>query len=74
MKPTTPSLPTAAEALLQIEQWQDLPRSQRRSLASAVNFLCRVMGDRAPMSLRLDPAKCLPAIDGVSTAQVTGLP
>ena len=60
------NFPTAAEALLRIQEWQDLPLSQRRSLASAVKLLCRIGGEKAPATVRLDPATCLPAIDGAS--------
>ena len=40
--------------------------SQRRSLASAVKLLCRIGGEKAPATVRLDPATCLPAMDGAS--------
>ena len=68
MPPKNPSqgFPTAAEALLHIEQWQKVSLLQRRSLASAVKLLCRIDGKRAPATVRLDPAICLPAIDGAS--------
>lgn len=66
MKKPNQNFPTAAEALLRIQEWQDLPLSQRRSLASAVKLLCRIGGEKAPATVRLDPAVCLPAMDGAS--------
>lgn len=67
MKSPSKNFPTAAEALLRIQEWQDVPLLQRRSLASAVRLLCRVGGKKAPATVRLDPAICLPAMDGAST-------
>lgn len=67
MKDPSQNFPTAAEALLRIQEWQDVPLLQRRSLASAVRLLCRIVGKKAPATVRLDPATCLPAMDGAST-------
>jgi len=60
------SFPTAAEALLQIQEWQDVPLLQRRTLASVVMLLCRIGGKKAPATVRLDPATCLPTLDSAS--------
>ncbi|HEY8611829.1 MAG TPA: hypothetical protein VIL69_11130 [Roseomonas sp.] len=66
MKSPSQNFPTAAEALLRIQECQELPLLQRRSLASAVLLLCRIGGKKAPATVRLDPATCLPAMDGAS--------
>jgi integrase len=66
MKSPRQNFPTAAEALLRIQEWQDVPLLQRRSLASVVRLLCRIGGEKAPATVRLDPATCLPAMDGAS--------
>jgi len=65
-KQAPPSLPTAAEALLRIQEWHDLTLPQRRSLASALRLLCKIAGNKAPATLRLDPSACLPAMDRAS--------
>jgi hypothetical protein len=66
MKNPNQNFPTAAEALLRIQEWQDLSLLQRRSLASAVRLLCHIGGKKAPATVQLDPATCLPAMDGAS--------
>jgi len=65
-KQATTPFPTAAEALLRIEGLRDLSLQQRRSLASTVRLLCRIAGNKAPATLRLDPSVCLPMMDGAS--------
>lgn len=66
MKNKTHNFPTAAEALLRIQEWHNMPLLQRRNLASALRLLCRIGGGKAPATVRLDPATCLPAMDGAS--------
>lgn len=60
------SFPTAAQAIEQINLWDDLPVQRRRNLVTAVQTLCRVGTRRPPATVRLDPASCLPLIDTAS--------
>lgn len=66
MKSMNQSFPTAAEVLVQIQGWQNLTIPGRRNLASTIGLLCRIGGKKAPATVRLDPAICLPAMDGAS--------
>ncbi|MDN3568771.1 hypothetical protein QWZ14_30715 [Paeniroseomonas aquatica] len=60
------SFPTVGEVLLLIPEWKDLSLALRSSKASALRMLCRIDGEKAPSTVRLDPATCLPAMDGAS--------
>ncbi|MFC7478486.1 hypothetical protein ACFQS7_29470 [Dankookia sp. GCM10030260] len=57
---------TVAEVRLRIMEWEDLPLNRRRTLCSAVKLPCRIGGKKSPATVRLDPAICLPAVDGAS--------
>lgn len=62
------TFPTVAEALLQMREWEDSPQLRKRNCAAALKLLCRIDGEKAPTIVRLDPAICLPALDGASAA------
>ena len=60
------SFPTVAEALAAVAGWDDLALPRRKSLSTALRTYCRLGGKRAPETLRLDPARCLPEMDAAA--------
>ena len=64
--PSPPPVPTAAQAIEAIASWGELSEPRRKSLSTAVRTFCRLGGKKAPEITRLDPARCLAAMDAAT--------